>query len=400
MHRLWLVVLLFHTALSGLPTRSLPAPAVEFSNSAVEYHFDQDITFTFQVSPIDQVGEIWLAIQPSNAAPLLRQIPVSPGLLTYRLDLKGLNLPPFSRPVFFFQAITTGGVTIQSKPYTFTYIDNRFAWKTLQQGNFKLHWYTDQPQLQQDLLRITRAGIDSALKAFPGSLVRPFDLYLYNNPQPLRQALHQPLDSAVIAHAIVESDVILVSDTADPLARSSYLEQQVPHEITHLLQYQTLGSGAVANLPMWLSEGSATLAETYPDPEETIQLQNAVSAHSLIPISSLCQAFPGGEKDLLAYAESASFVRFLQGTYGSTTFSALLNAYKNGLSCQKGIESAVGLPFSQIDETWRSETLHSPSAPFIFENISPYLLAGLLLVLVPLISARWVHPLQILNSEH
>jgi hypothetical protein len=399
MDRFWLVLIFLHSALNGLSAYPQPSPTITFSNPGVEYRFDQDIVFTIEVNPLEQVRELYLVVQVPNAAPLLRKVPISSELVSYQLGLNGLYMPAFSHPVYSFQALTAAGSTIQSNPYTFAYIDNRFAWKTLLQSNFRLHWYAEQPDLQQNLLRITQAGIDSALKAFPGKLAKPFDLYLYPDAQSLRQALHLTLNSTVIAHAVMGSDVILVSDTADPLVKISRLEQQVPHEIAHLLQYQTLGSEAVANLPLWLSEGSASLAETYPDPDDAALLQNAVATHSLIPISYLCLSFPGGDKTRLAYAESASFVRFLQETYGQTAFINLLSAYKNGLTCQKGIETALGLPLDEVEETWHRDSLNSPSAPFILENISPYLLAGLLFMLIPLLSVLWVQPSQYLKTE-
>jgi hypothetical protein len=206
----------------------------------------------------------------------------------------------------------------------------------------------------------------------------------------MHQALGLPPLSNVIARAIVESSVILVSNPADSFGAIPQLEQQVPHEITHLVQYQTLGDSAFSNLPMWFSEGSAVLAEGYPDPADAIQLQNAVTRHTLLPISSLCQGITSTQNSQLAYAESASFVRFLQTTYGKSTMVRLTDAYKDGLSCRNGIETATGLPLAQVEETWKSDALHSPSAPFVFQNILPYLLLGLGLLFIPLLSTGWV----------
>ena len=95
------------------------------------------------------------------------------------------------------------------------------------------------------------------------------------------------------------------------------MERQIPHEIMHILEYQITGT-SYNQIPVWLLEGLASSAELYPNPDYQQVLEKAVDEDSLLPMSVLCQDFPRDLSGaLLAYAQSNSFVRFLNQNFGT-----------------------------------------------------------------------------------
>ena len=374
-HPLWLVFTFLAGSLFQTHALMLVNQAVTFNQPSVDYRFGQEIAFSIQISPVSAIKEMDILIRVPNAATRIESVPLSVNnqlstdysseSITYLLNLKNDDLPPFAHLIYSYHVTTRAGKTIQSPDYTFVYSDNRFEWKNLELQQFNLHWYGDNDDVRQNLIKISETGLTSALKHFPGQLSSHFDLYVYPNTQAMQQALKLPTSSRVIAHTLTQEGVILVTVTGSDSNTLFELERQVPHEIVHLIQFQSLGA-AFSNLPAWLAEGSATLAEIYPNPDDENRLQQAVLSQSLRPMVDLCHTFPADDPQTrLAYAQSASFVTYLQGTYGTDGISRLVSAYQNGMDCENGFKSALGVSLNQAEETWKSETLHMSSS-FLF----------------------------------
>jgi len=94
------------------------------------------------------------------------------------------------------------------------------------------------------------------------------------------------------------------------------MKQVLAHEITHAVVFRILGSRARA-LPLWFNEGLAKYeSEKYVGADDSM-LANAAADGSLIPLSALARTFPK-DRTGLAYAESASAVRYLVKHRGSS----------------------------------------------------------------------------------
>jgi hypothetical protein len=160
------------------------------------------------------------------------------------------------------------------------------------------------------------------------------------------------------------------------------LERQIPHEITHILQYQLMGAN-YRNAPLWLLEGTASLAELYPNPDYERVLERAVETESLIKIEALCDAFPQeASSAFLAYAQSESFTRYLYTNYGSSGLKSLMMNYENGLGCSEGFSGTFKTSLTQEEYTWQQQLgIHTGS--LVLKNIAPYFLV-LVLVMLPI----------------
>jgi len=179
----------------------------------------------------------------------------------------------------------------------------------------------------------------------------PIRVYVYPDTLSLQEALtisHQPWTAG---HVSPELGVILVSNDGgnDHLFE---LERQIPHELMHILIYQASGSH-YPTLPAWFTEGLATYAETYPNPELERTLEDASSSSTLIPLESLCLNFPrDAQSSMLSYAESLSMVKYMEETYGKSLFVRMIDSSAEGLSCTQLVKTASGLSLEQLEHDW------------------------------------------------
>jgi hypothetical protein len=218
------------------------------------------------------------------------------------------------------------------------------------------------------------------------TLQKPVEIYAYASAVEMRETLLGPGKNWAGAHADPDLGVIMLSLPDGPEQRLE-IERQVPHELMHVLLYQKLGP-AYLNLPVWLNEGLASAAELYPNPEYILPLENALEHHNLLGIASLCREFPRNMSGaLLAYAQSTSFTRYLHQQYGNSGLEALVEAYANGLECDRGIEVALGMPLSQIERQWRQDVLGENVAYSVFLKLLPWLLVMGAMILLPLMLA-------------
>jgi hypothetical protein len=178
--------------------------------------------------------------------------------------------------------------------------------------------------------------------------------------------------------------IILISIAPGP-GENLEMERQIPHEMMHLAQYEFIGN-AFEKQPYWLVEGTASVAELYPNPEYRRALEKAVETRKLLPMANLCAAFPQDASGaFLAYAQSASFVRFLHEKFGASGLQDLFLRYQDGLGCEEAVSAAYGLTLSQLEYRWQQEVLAVNPEGLVARNLLPYFaLAGLLFGMVAL----------------
>jgi hypothetical protein len=100
----------------------------------------------------------------------------------------------------------------------------------------------------------------------------------------------------------------------------------------------------------------------------------------------LCSSFPREVSSaLLAYAQAASFTKYLQSAYGTSSIQALLEAYANGMSCDRGAQAALGSSLNQLDRQWQRDALAENIALDALGKLTPWLLILASVLAVPLI---------------
>jgi hypothetical protein len=229
------------------------------------------------------------------------------------------------------------------------YVDDQYEWRILNKGNIQVHWVGDDPAVAQVVL-------DSALKALPKlRTMIPFlmpsriRIYVYPSLAELQAGLRLTGREWIGAHAHPELGVILVA-AANPRTATVDLDNEIAHELSHLLLFQYAGIGE-SDIPLWFDEGLATVLEPSSNGNFDSLVQRAIEEQRTIPLPELCRSFPIDE-ELLAYAESASVIRYIQAQYGNGAVSQMVFALADGADCRSMVQRTLGLNLEELYEEW------------------------------------------------
>jgi len=130
-------------------------------------------------------------------------------------------------------------------------------------------------------------------------------------------------------------------------------------------------------------------------------VQDALAKNNLIPIESLCGAFPAdASAALLAYGQSGYVVQQIINEYGSSGIQALLAAYRDGATCSGGVERALNITLPELELKWRAAQQTSGSSPgagvpassSTATGILPWLLLIAVIVLPLVVILLWRSP--------
>ncbi len=382
-----LLVFLALLLLLGIPQGARGQTDIQVTSHA-DYTFGEQILFEASIQSSAPIQEVTIVFQSES------QLDTVSGIMTleggaqafYSHDLTQRSMPPFSKIFYWYHVTLQNGETVTSPSFSFFYADNRFAWETLEGGPFRVHWYEGDIPFAQMVLDTAQRGVQQTQDklALPAPL--DIDIYVYSKISDLQTAL-PIIGSALFAgHASPERGLVMLSLTPNDSEGRVEMERQVPHEIAHIMLYQATGD-AFMNIPIWLHEGIASLAETFPNLKLEEPLENARATNSMIPMTQLCKAFPVDAANMsLAYAEAESFTRYLYDQYGAPGLNALVNAYADGHSCESGAQAALGVNVSTLYNQWLRSDSPSQSLLESITEMLPWLVLLMISLLTPVVS--------------
>ena len=370
----------------GLPQQAQAQSRIEVTDVGVFDDFGQHVTFEARIqSPVPILSAA--LVFNDNFNETLRRFPVNvgqDGVVTYRYDVTQNVLRPFVMITFWFEVTLQNGQTLQSDDYHVQYLDDRFTWQQQVDGFLRVHWYEGDAAFGDALLDVSRRSLNAVDAIIPASQTEPLDVYVYASTTDLQSALFLGGESWQGGHANPKLGVVMLAVAPGP-GQSIDMETLIPHELAHVMLYRSVGDG-YTSLPVWLSEGIASLAELYPNPDYDQALKIASQNDSLLPISNLCDTFPqDASRAYLAYAESQSFVGFLRDSYGTPALFSLTSAYADGLGCDQGVTRALGTSLVSLDTRWRESVLGQNVVGVFLRNMLPYLGLFVFMLLIPLI---------------
>ena len=356
-----------------------------------QVRFGESLQFSLTASSSTHIASAVLTYRTSDNQGMtverLDFLPASPVELTHEIDLARQPLKPFVDVEYWWTVSDAGGQQLVTKHRWFSYKDPRFDFdkgQSLSGQHVVVHWYDGDAVFGGLALDVADQAVDRIREQIDPSLALPelFHVYLYASETDLLPALPAMGREWVVGQAYPELRIALVA--IPPGAESvSTMRWLIPHELTHLLLYEAMGS-RYRRLPPWLNEGLAVVSEQVPDPDAELVLDRALESGQLLSLDVLCSSFPyQDDQARLAYAQSASVVRFIQENYGRSAITRLVAAYGDGLSCRGGVRRAIGISLGSLESQWRKSLgTHSQSAAFL-RRAMPWLL--LVLVSLPLL---------------
>ena len=363
-------------------TNQVQAQAGIEMDSSATYVFGQQITFIAQLKSPVQIQQATIVIlDESQGVSHVRPVAFTDGRSEFVFDTQQNHIRPFSSVSWYYQITLLDGTSAQSNSQSIRYEDNRFTWQKLEAGSLRVLWAQGDAAFGQNTLNAALTGLQSIGNILPVDLAQPVDIYIYPTANDISFLSGESWDAG---RAYPDLGIALAAIELDS-NQSVNMEQRIPHELMHMMLYRQIGAG-YKNLPVWLNEGFATLAEINPTPEYERVLLDASNRNDLIPLRDLCASFPADSASaFLAYAEARSFITYLRDTYGAPALLNLAKVYATGVDCETGIQGALGLSLSQLDENWRENALGQNVLGVAFRNMLPYLVLLLLLVFLPFI---------------
>ncbi len=358
--------------------------AVEW-NCLVTYRFGESLTIKGKVLVKEIPTAINLVLQSDSRTYIYPLQVDSQGQFEYQHAFQEAPLQPFATVYYWLEGVLPSGDSFLTSKKEFVYVDNRFPWKTRSEEPFLVHWRQGDLQFAQTALDVAKEAQAAVKQWLPLEITPTIEIYIYESPGELRQALQLANSSWVGAHADPHLGVVLVS-VSEGLDQRLQMEQQIPHELMHiyLYWYQPL---AYPNLPFWLKEGLATAVELYPNSDYYTLLDTAFQNGSLLSLRSLCESFPpDASSAYLAYAQSSSVVQFLIEHYGMEKIRKLIAVYADQYDCEAGFYYTYGFSLAQLEQEWQQARFSQANSLRALANLVPWG-ALLILLFVPVILA-------------
>lgn len=344
-------------------------------SSSVTHTFGGQMTFSLAAhSDADVTGVALLMRVGADSRTDVLEAEFTPGpRIETRVtrDLQARPIPPFATVVYSWRLTDSAGQTLTTPEQAYLYEDNRFSWQSVVRGPVHAHWHSGDFAFGQSVADIAYDALDRASRLMDAAQPETVDIYVYEKLGDLQSGLSLGGRKWVAGHADPSLGVVLVYSSPDPIGLLE-LENTLSHELTHVMVYQIVGPG-YNRMPVWLDEGLAMNDELRPDPAYADILAQATKSKALLPLETLCGSFSDAQY-MLSYAQSASVVRYIRDHWGPGAIRDLLAAYRDGASCQGGVQRVLNVSLAELQADWESEVLRaSPSTNFL-RSIVPYLL--------------------------
>ena len=282
--------------------------------------------------------------------------------------LEGLLLPRGADIWWQWRLTLDDGTEWLSERQTVEFIDQWFVWQSITRDPVTLHWYRGSRDMADQIMDSAHLGLQELTTDTGLTLTETVDIFLYEESIDFMASLPgAPPWAGGVAfpeHNIVQ---FITNDR-----RLDYGLVTVRHELAHVV-IGRLTFNCLNDLPTWLNEGLAQVAEGVPDENGTQLLTEAVEAGHIVPIGQLEGAFSiHSDRAHLSYAQSYSFVRFLIDEHGGDKMQALLGDLRDGTLLDPAFVNTYGFDVLQLEDQWRS-ALGAPSlaAQPTFEAATP-----------------------------
>ncbi len=245
-----------------------------------------------------------------------------------------------------WEFVDANGERFETDPQIWRYEDPRFEWQSIERNNLEIAWYDDDG--------IARSMLEEGLEAleeispFLGlDELIPIKVYVWANSADAREV--ERIQSERFEESVITGGTRVLADLVHIYQPSRWV---VRHELTHVLT-KLAGEGPYGDLPAWLDEGMATIAEGDWLNRRGGALQYAINNDLVLSLRSMeSPSNQPGFVDIF-YGQSAAIVSFLIQEYGAEQMNALFRTFKNGSTVEDALSNVYGLTRDELDNAWR-----------------------------------------------
>lgn len=354
----WLVLAIILAASARLNTAQAQTIDLDV-NQSVTWIYGESVTFTVTANaPTDLVGA-HLIFQASSADQVRLPVEIAGSAnATVTATVDELKLPPAASFEYHWEFDDVTGQTYQGATDNGLYADNRVPWAWVPSSAGAVTILTDgsSQSLTQSAHSMVIAGQNAANQLLGQSIDGSIIVFVYPSLVTMANSLRAHgliVEDWVAAYSIPEQQIIFVAAESGPDLMTG-LERDIRHEVTHLAIASAAGSNR-NSVPGWFNEGLAIYVSGENDPSLDSAISEAIDNRILPSLSLQCVAtfatLPPREA-ALAYAQSASVIRFIVERYGAAQIANLMTAYAQGADCNQGVQSALGVSLMELESQW------------------------------------------------
>jgi len=340
------------------------APRADVTNDQVTFDFPNTATFSATISADSDIASITLEygnIQQTCGEVVAKAYPdFTPGKTadvewTWDMRQSG-SLPPGASIWWRWIYTDSAGKETSTEIKTATWLDDVHDWQTLTSGDLRLHWYDNEKAFAQTMLDAGVEGLRRNKEQAGLVTDSPIDLYVYPNYDDMRDAiLYEPSWTGGMAFS--EFNVFIMGVSGSD---ATWDKNTVIHELTHILVGH-LTFSCLGDVPTWLNEGLAMYSEGSLSSDSQAQLDQAISADTLLTVRSLNGGFSElPDKANLSYSQSYSIVNFLIETYGQEKLTELLTALRDAKPIDDALLEIYGFDSDGLEDAWRQSVGAAP----------------------------------------
>ena len=333
---------------------------IHFGETKIENQFPKGIRFSVKVDVADQRGSIDFYYKLGNEPWAHQDARCSANGTVIDLDYYSCiffldihNIPP-QLPITYKWRIY-GSAERYSEEQTVHYENPCYAWETFTRGNITIWWHDRPQEFAERVFLIAEKSIQEQQSLFEVNLSKPIHLVVENSREE-NSMWNSRIPYSIGGQAFPEVGVtiqIVELDMSEFLV-DSWLNEVVPHEISHLYFFQATNREH-ASPPNWLDEGLAGYNEFASHQFDWILVKNAIRQDKLIPLADLRDAFSGDDDQVaLSYSESTTAVEYLIEMYGEQGLNDLFSAYQEGKTSEEAFQRAFGRTVSEVEMDWEA----------------------------------------------
>lgn len=245
-----------------------------------------------------------------------------------------------------WEFVSVDGERFETEPQIWRYEDPRFEWESLRSGDLEVVYYDNRGVAEQMLSE----GLEALEEISPflglEELI-PIKVYVWANPGDAREV--ERIESETFEESVITGGTRVLADLVHIYQPSRWV---VRHELTHVLT-KLAGEGPYGDLPAWLDEGMATIAEGDWLDRRGGALRYAINNDLVLSLRSMeSPSNIPGYVDIF-YGQSAAIVLFLLEEYGTEAMNDLFQIFKEGSSVEDALQAVYGLGRSEVDNAWR-----------------------------------------------
>ncbi len=252
-----------------------------------------------------------------------------------------------------WEFVYASGETFETEPQIWRYEDPRFEWQSLKEGDLEIAWYHDRG-VAETMMREGLQALEEISPFLGLDELIPIKVYVWANTEDARQV--ERIQSERFEESVITGGTRVLADLVHIYQPSRWV---VRHELTHVLT-KLAGEGPYGDLPAWLDEGMATIAEGDWLDRRGGALQFAINNDQVLSLRSMeSPSNRPGFVDIF-YGQSAAIVLYLLQQYGTDKMNELFSTFKEGSSVEDALQRVYGLDRETLDNDWRASVGLSP----------------------------------------